>query len=202
MTELLRSLPPEENYSIHTDEKYRSRIKLFAPHGGCIEPCTAPVALTLAEGLFDSFVFYGSRKKDCFKMLHVTSIHYDEPACMRMISNAELGIAIHGCAGDETFLEIGGMHIPGRKSFESTLVSAGYIIRSADEGRRGEANKNFINMAKKGGIQIEMSAGFRKMLFPGYPRSVTRHPVHFSRFIHICRTWLREVELCVDRENE
>jgi len=67
MTELVRTLPARDNYTFHVDGSHKSRVKVFAPHGGCIEPCTEPIALSLAIDNFDCFVFSGMRKEGCFK---------------------------------------------------------------------------------------------------------------------------------------
>ena len=90
MTELLRTLPPKENYAISIDSSRNSKIKIFAPHGGCIEPATEPIALALALGSYDYYIFSGKRKEGCNRYLHVTSAHYDEPQCLRMADEAEV----------------------------------------------------------------------------------------------------------------
>jgi phage replication-related protein YjqB (UPF0714/DUF867 family) len=190
MTELLRALPAADNYSIQVDTRYQSRVKIFAPHGGCIEPCTGPIVLALADGRFDSFVFHGVRKKDCYRELHVTSTHYDEPACLSMASQADLAIAVHGCDGNDEFMEIGGANTVERESLAAAMNLLGYRLRPPGDQRRGEQPENFANRAKYGGIQIELSAGFRRMLFPGFPRAAVRHPANFPRFINSFRAWL------------
>ena len=111
MTELVSTLPARENYTIRVDSSHASKIKVFAPHGGCIEPCTGPIALALAKDNFDCFVFSGIRQKDCFKMLHVTSTRYDEPRCLAMAREAEVALAVHGCDGEEPFAQVGGGNV-------------------------------------------------------------------------------------------
>jgi phage replication-related protein YjqB (UPF0714/DUF867 family) len=190
MTELVGALAAGENYSLQIDTSYHSAVKIFAPHAGCIEPCTGPVALALAEGHFDLFAFHGTRKKDCFDTLHVTSARYDLPECVRLASEGELAVSIHGCAGKESFLEIGGGAADLAAELTELLVRNGFDARVPPLSRRGEDPGNFINKAKRGGIQIEMSEGIRRSLFPSYPRPLSRNPQLFASFIDCTRNWL------------
>src|SRR6516162_8474933 len=97
MRTLLSSLPPEGNYTFHIEKRYNSFIKLFAPHGGCIEPCTGVLVREIAGDRWDYFIFQGIRKKDCFRTLHVASTNYDEPQCCSLALSATLAVSIHGC---------------------------------------------------------------------------------------------------------
>ena len=54
--------------------------------------------------------------------------------------------------------------------------------------------KNFINRCTRAGVQLELSSGFHRNLFPGFPRETQTHPMEFPRFIGIVRAWLLEVE--------
>ena len=194
MQRLLQELPAAENYSIQVNASRRSRVKLFAPHGGCIEPCTGPIVAALADAGFDSYIFQGVRRKDCYRTLHVTSVHYDEPACLELVATSELAVAIHGCDGEEAFIEVGGGNTAFRELLERRLNAQGYKLRRPPAARGGEDPANFVNRARQRGIQLELSAGFRRMLFPGFPRVVTRHPEHFPAFLDTMWKWLAEVE--------
>ena len=194
MTELVRTLPARENYAIQVDSSHASKIKVFAPHGGCIEPCTGPTALALAKDNFDCFVFSGIRKKDCFKMLHVTSTRYDEPRCLAMAREAEVALAVHGCDGEEPFAQVGGGNVDLVQNLISYLNELGYSADPASADLKGEDERNFINLSRKKGIQVELSAGFRRNLFPAFPRSIQRHPEEFPRFIASMRSWMLGIE--------
>ena len=194
MSELLARLPARDNYDLRVDLSRRSKVKVFAPHAGCIEPCTGQVVVALALDRFDYFLFNGKRKKDCFKTLHVTSTHYDEPQCVAMARDAEVAIAVHGCDGDESFIQVGGGN--GRLASDLTeyLIVSGYQIAHRSQNLKGENRENFVNFSRRGGIQLELSAGFRRELFPGFPRSLQRHPAEFPRFIGFMRAWMESTE--------
>ncbi len=187
-------LPAENNYAIQSDVSRGSKVRLFAPHGGCIEPCTGPIVLAIAAENVDYFVFNGVRKKDCFKTLHVTSTHYDEPQCLRMTEESEVGIAIHGCDGEKSFIEVGGGDRDLASQLAEYLKARGFTVISASQARKGEDGRNFINRAKRGGVQLELSAGFRKSLFPDFPRATRRNPQTFPAFIEAMRVWISSIE--------
>jgi len=194
MTELLSTLPARDNYTIHVDGSHASKVKIFAPHGGCIEPCTGPIALALAIDDFDCFVFSGVRKKDCFKTLHVTSTHYDEPRCLAMVQEAEVALALHGCDGDDAFAQVGGGNEELVRKLSGYLIGLGYSVVPVSGKLKGEDQRNFINRARQKGIQLELSAGFRRNLFPSFPRSIQRHPEEFPKFIESMRSWMLGIE--------
>ncbi len=201
MSDLLRNLPSRDNYEIFADRSRRSKLKLFAPHGGCIEPCTSQLTAAIAASLFDSYVFSGMRKKDCYRNLHVTSTHYDEPQCVEMAAEAEVALALHGCDGEETFAQIGGGNAELASDLLRRLNDLGYTAIRPSEHLRGIEEANFINRARQGGVQIELSVGFRRMLFPGFPRSLQRHPSEFPRFVEAMRSWALLVEGKLESES-
>ena len=194
MQALLSNLPPEENYFLHTVDDRASRVKLFAPHGGCIEPCTGSLVSEIAGTSFDYFIFQGARSKDCYRTLHVTSTHYDEPNCQRMARNADLAIAIHGCESSDNFIEIGGGGGEYVLLLGEHLQHCGYRLVQAPVHRKGESSLNFINLAQRGGVQLELSAGFRMSLYPAFPKHLQRHPTELLRFVHAMRDWIERIE--------
>jgi len=194
MTELLLRIPPEENYSIVVVNDRSSRVKLFAPHGGCIEPCTGRIVSELAGGDFDYYLFRGIRRRDCHATLHVTSVNYDEPACVRLIGDASMALSVHGRGSEEAIIEVGGGNTRQSDTLRELLVREGYPVGPGTAGLRGMDPKNFVNRCALAGVQLELSAGFRKSLFPGFPRESQTHPVEFHRFIGLVRGWLLALE--------
>ena len=194
MTSLLAALPARENYVFNIGRSFRSKVKIFVPHGGCIEPCTEPLALAVANGLFDHFAFRGVRKKDCFRTLHVTSTHYDEPQCISMARESGIAVAFHGCDGAEELIQIGGGNTTYAQELRTLLCGKGYPAVAASRGILGEDDRNFINLAAMKGLQLEFSAGFRKRLFPSFPGSLQRHPTDLPAFVEVLRGWLVDIE--------
>jgi phage replication-related protein YjqB (UPF0714/DUF867 family) len=190
MRELLDAVPPADNYTFHIDRRFHSAVKIFAPHGGCIEPCTSPVALALAAGQYDCFIFNGIRKKECFKTLHVTSSRYDEPQCAEMAAEAEIAVSVHGCNDVDVQLKIGGGNTEAATALTDFLRSRGVNTARPEGDLLGVHHDNFINRAKRGGIQLELSVGLRQRLFPSFPRSSQKDPLQFSSFVDAVREWL------------
>ena len=198
MTTLLAELPEDGNYVLHAEESHQSCVKLFAPHGGCIEPGTDQLVVALAAAEFDYFLFRGRRKEKCYRTLHVTSARYDEPNCLRMVGEAMLAVSVHGCDSRNEFIEIGGSHVSAARDLRAHLSRAGYAAVFPADGRRGEQADNFVNRARGGGIQLELSTGFRATLFPGFPRTDQRHPTTFREFVTCVRAWLLETKERID----
>jgi phage replication-related protein YjqB (UPF0714/DUF867 family) len=195
MVELLTHLPSAGHYEIQCHDGRRSGLKLFAPHGGCIEPCTGGLVVELAGDEFDYYVFRGMMKENCFRNLHVSSTRYDEPTCRRMAGEALLAIAVHGCSSEREFIEIGGGNGELSALLQTRLQQQGLPAVHATGRRSGEDPKNFINCARYQGVQIELSAGFRRTLFPEFPSMRQRHPANVRLFLDAVRPWLRSMEL-------
>ena len=194
MTELLAHLSPDHHYQIQYNNTHNSRVKLFAPHGGCIEPCTGNIVIEIAGERFDYYVFRGIMKKNCFDTLHVPSTRFDEPRCQQMASQAFVAFGIHGCDGEKEYLEIGGGNKALATSLHDCLVEEGYHAIYAPKGRKGEGERNFVNLARHKGVQLELSSGFRKSLFPDFPRTLQRNPKTIQRFISAIQQWLHFIE--------
>jgi len=194
MEELLAAVPSRDNYSFHIETKYQSKIKLFAPHGGCIEPCTSHIVMSLATGTYDSYIFNGIRKKECFKNLHVTSTNYDEPHCLMMARDSEMAISVHGCNDSDDHIQIGGGNKAAAAKLADCLTTNGYVVVTPSDDLQGANPKNFINLSRRKGIQLELSVGFRKNLFPSFPKSIQKDPKQFDRFIKTMRNWLDEMD--------
>ena len=193
MTAMLSSVG-QNNYEFEISASKNSSIKLFAPHGGCIEPGTAPVVRELASDRYDYYIFRGLlRGGGCRKLLHVKSTHYDEERCQSMARSALFSLSVHGCRGKESRIEIGG----GNEKLATHLfnsIQSAYPVALAPAERDGRNPLNFINQSRCQGVQLELSEGFRQSLFLGYPRSMRGNPRTFPEFIHTLRDWLRTIE--------
>ena len=116
-----------------------------------------------------------------------------------MASTATVAVAIHGCDGDKSFVEVGGGNVEGVASLHKHLIDAGYPSLLAPILRSGRSERNFINLAQQKGVQIELSVGFRRSLFPGFPNTMQRTPGEFKRFVRCMYTWLLELEKQFER---
>jgi len=194
MSELLRAVPARGNYEIQHDDSGSTRVKLFAPHGGCIEPCTGALVRVIAAGRTDFFVFRGMRRKDCYGTLHVASANYDEERCRAMAHSAEVAVAIHGCDGRESFIEVGGGNAALASRLRQDLDGKGFPARPASDRRKGEDARNFINLSRHKGVQLELSVGFRRSLYADFPRTLQANPVALRSFVQAMQDWIQEVE--------
>jgi len=194
MTELLSLFPSDGDYEIQFNISRNTNIKLFAPHGGCIEPCTGTLVMEIAGESFDYYVFHGMMKKNCFQTLHVSSTQFDEPRCQQMARQALVAVAIHGCEAEKEFVEIGGANRKLVTSLRNHLIAQGFPTVFATKNRKGEDERNFINLARHKGLQLELSSGFRKSLFPDFPRTLQRNPKTVRLFISAMQKWLHSVE--------
>lgn len=194
MSELVERLPPEGNYEFRLEESRGSRVKLFAPHGGCIERCTDRLVHEIARGDLDYFIFLGKRRTRCYETLHVTSTHYDEPRCLDMARRSEVAVAIHGCSGNARFIEVGGGNPRLVSGLRACLQHAGYRARVGPPSRRGADERNFINLARSGGVQMELSAGFRRSLFSRLSPALEPDPTALRAFVGVVRGWLLQLE--------
>lgn len=85
-----------------------TKVLIVAPHGGNIEQGTTEATKALAEkGNYDYFSFEAIRPKNNTE-LHVTSTHYDDPTLNQMIKNRTATISIHGAAGTDQIIYLGG----------------------------------------------------------------------------------------------
>jgi|GEM_PF-4157197 len=141
---------------------------------------------------WDYFIFRGIRAKDCYATLHVTSENYDEETCVNMAKSAVLAVSIHGREVMRSRIEVGGGSLLAPRLLEY-FQKLGYPAVSASDHASGKGARNFVNLAEKGGIQVELTRGFRKYLFSEYPKRPKPKP-EFDRFIKDLKAWLIETE--------
>lgn len=194
MKSLLAAIPAKGNYKFEICSERQSAIKLFAPHGGCIEPGTRRIVQSLAGETWDYYIFRGTRKnRECHQTLHVSSESYDEVRCMDMARKAILAIAVHGRTGEDPRIEVGG----GSREFAFLLCellrSHGFPAQPAPVAMNGQGPRNFVNFAVQRGIQLELTNGFRRSLFSNYPARPKPNR-EFGRFITVVSDWMVGIE--------
>ena len=164
--ELSRSETEDIDYRIVSTDRGTS-LAILAIHGGAIEPGTSEVASALADKLKAScYLFEGIKPKNNGS-LHITSTAFDEPAGRSLAEKADTILSIHGCSGDESeFAYIGGLNEHIKERIKEALHSAGYLAEQAPTHLLGESKENIVNRCQTGkGVQLELSAAFRKSLF-------------------------------------
>lgn len=143
-----------------------TKVLIVAPHGGNIEQGTTEATKALAQkGNYDYFSFEAIRPKNNTE-LHVTSTHYDDPTLNQMIKNRTATISIHGAAGTNQIIYLGGPRSTLRDEMETQLKSSGFTVMVPPDYIGGVKKNNFINREENNtGVQLELTTALRKAFF-------------------------------------
>ncbi|WP_226859633.1 poly-gamma-glutamate hydrolase family protein [Staphylococcus capitis] len=143
-----------------------TKVLIVAPHGGNIEQGTTEATKALAKkGDYDYFSFEAIRPKNNTE-LHVTSTHYDDPTLNQMIKNRTATISIHGAAGANQIVYLGGPRSTLRNEIETQLKSSGFTVMVPPDYIGGVKKNNFINREENNtGVQLELTTALRKAFF-------------------------------------
>ena len=159
--ELLRHEVEGEDF-VRTVRVRNTGIAVIVPHGGKIELGTSEIARRIAGDRHGLYLFEGIKDSDNSD-LHITSDRFDDPACLKVIRNCPVVIAIHGKGGSASSIQYGGLDECGRDLVRKRLAEAGIRADSdADPSLMGRSPNNICNRGRrKMGIQLEMRRGLR-----------------------------------------
>jgi phage replication-related protein YjqB (UPF0714/DUF867 family) len=166
-----------------------SGIAILSIHGGDIEPGTSDIADAIA-GSEHTFYSLEGLKQAGNKVLHITSTLFDEPVALEIVCHSEIIISIHGCAGAEPVVQVGGRDLELRDRIYDGLCLAGFIATEAAQTRfEGVHLANICNLCGRGmGIQIEISRELRRRMFRNLTPEGRKHPTpSFHGFIRAVR---------------
>jgi len=165
-----------------------SRIAIIAPHGGGIEPGTSEIATALANETFSLYTFDGI-KRSGNSVLHITSVSFDDPVCLKLVEASDIIVTIHGCAGKTELVHIGGLSQELMALVSNSLSKSGFNVNLESKDYPGENSKNICNRGLSGkGLQIEINEGLRQQMFKGLrqrERKITT--LVFERFVSAIR---------------
>jgi phage replication-related protein YjqB (UPF0714/DUF867 family) len=167
-------------------------LLVLAPHGGGIEPGTSEIADAVAGEQFSFYAFEGLLPKGNGR-LHITSHRFDEPQCLALLQHAKGVVAIHGEDSATPAIFVGGRHCAMRERVSVALVAAGFPAKAQPEpGLQGIDPSNICNRAgDSGGVQLELSVGFRSLLFDSLSASGRKRPtLQFQAFANALRNAL------------
>ncbi len=165
-----------------------SGIAIIAPHGGGLEAGTSEIASAIAGRDLSLYCFDGIKQRGN-EVLHVTSIHFDDPACLALLSGAKAAVSIHGCSGEDMGIRLGGLDAGLKATVIPVLIDAGFVPLDDDAIYTGLDPANICNRAASGkGLQVELSRGLRRAMFIGLERTERAYttPV-FRRFVTAVR---------------
>ena len=148
------------DFEIVAVEKPNAIAAIIASHAGGIEAKTGTIAKAIAGIEYSLYCFEGM-KSSGNRILHITSQHFDEPKCLKLIEKHQRVISIHGCNEKKEKVYIGGLDDELIKILTSELSSVG-IIPEQSEKFLGKSPDNICNRGlTKKGVQFELSLQFR-----------------------------------------
>ena len=167
------------DFMIEIDDR-GSNYVVIAIHGGNIEFVTTKIAKAISA---ESHSFYSlvGLKKEQNRDLHITSTNFDEPKCINLINKCQTVISVHGKAGADKHLMVGGLNQDLIRMISSSLKAAGYKVLETSQKLSGILPQNVCNRClSRKGIQLEISRGLRD--------SLAADNVELSRFCEAVRS--------------
>jgi len=160
--DLIEHETAEADYEIRT-RRGQSGVAVLAIHGGNLQPGTTEIAAAIA-GTAHSFYSFVSLKPEIDQTLYVPSRQFNDPAALDMVRDADVVLSIHGCAGLEEFIQIGGADRDRIEAIAPALMREGFDVR--DDRSSGTHPENICNRGRTGrGVQLDLSRGLRNRLF-------------------------------------
>src|SRR5262245_21522323 len=148
-----------------------SGVAIVAPHGGGIEPGSSQIAVAIAGAEHSVYSFEGM-KPNGNSDLHITSVNFDEPRCVELVSLSDYVVTVHGLSGKNEAIDVGGLDQALRDSICAHLVSAEFAAQVIESGAHaGVDPRNICNRGRRGaGVQLEITRGLRHALTAQPPR--------------------------------
>ncbi|MEV4479539.1 poly-gamma-glutamate hydrolase family protein [Micromonospora coxensis] len=146
-----------------------SPLIVVAPHGGAIEPRTSEIASAIAGAEHTQCQFKGMLPAgQNFPRLHVTSTNWDVEECLILIRQRTHALSVHGMAGSDKTVHIGGRDTATGAELATALRAAGFtVVQPATGDVAGTLPENFVNKDADGaGVQLELTNALRMELFP------------------------------------
>ena len=162
-SDLSRAQIRGRDYEITVRRRPKSRIAVIAPHGGQIEDGTSEIARAVAGDDFHLYLFEGIRPWHNYTALHLTSTRFDEPECLDLISDCDHVIAMHGCAGSQPKVLLGGLDTTLKHRLANALGEASLAANTDGHKFPGLNPANIVNRGKRGmGVQLEITHPLRR----------------------------------------
>lgn len=150
------------DYRIRVQASRQSSIAVIAPHAGGIERDTSAVALAIAGGDLNLYLFEGLLPMHNHERLHLTSHRFDEPRCLALIADCDQVIAVHGCALTDARALLGGRDEGLKAALAVALRAAAIEVETEGHGFPGLHPDNICNRGRRGrGVQLELSDRLR-----------------------------------------
>lgn len=163
VTALARHKTEGVDYAVDVQAVPESGVAVVAPHAGFIDIYSGDIASGIAGNDLNLYKFRGIAPEKNLEELHVTSIHFDEPRCLALLSNMDVTVTVHGCKGDEPAVYLSGVDKKLQGVLKEAFNRAG--IRAETEGHAyttGDMPANICNKNRRGaGVQMEFTRALR-----------------------------------------
>lgn len=150
-----------------------SKVLVMSFHGGFVEPGTTELGAAISDKTYDFYTFMALKKGEMDEpsftssTLHLTSAHYDEPQLMKLVTEKDFCLGLHGFGGEEADFCVGGGNSEQRKVLVQKLSKSFPELKSCElccNPFNGVSIKNPINKCRLQGVQVEMSPKVRKKI--------------------------------------
>ena len=153
----------ERDYRIVQLRRAGSDVAIVALHGGSIEAHTSDIARDIAGQDFNLYLFEGLLKAGNFAALHLSSVLFDEPACLALLADCRRVVTVHGCGNAGEVVLMGGRDAGLRELIASSLHAHGVGCQDAPAGLDALDPRNVCNRGQGGvGVQLELSLDLRR----------------------------------------
>jgi phage replication-related protein YjqB (UPF0714/DUF867 family) len=160
--DLARAQTRGRDYRIVVERRPASPVAVIAPHGGGIENGTSELARAIAASDFSLYLFEGLRRSRNYTALHLTSRCFDEPQCLGLIAACPFVVAIHGCAGLEPGVLLGGLDAELCGALGAAIDAAGVSAQTSGHRFPAVHPNNVCNRGARGrGVQLEVTESLR-----------------------------------------
>jgi phage replication-related protein YjqB (UPF0714/DUF867 family) len=161
--DLCRAQRRGRDFEIHVRRRRASDIAVIAPHAGGTEDGTSEIARAIADDDLNLYLFEGLRPAHNYHALHLTSHLFDEPQCLELIAGCATVVAVHGCAGTEARVYLGGRDHALRDHLAAALRGGGVPAQTSGHRYPAARPDNVCNRGATGrGVQIELTHPLRR----------------------------------------
>ncbi len=153
------------DFEIEIRRRPSSPVAVVAPHGGRIEDGTSEIARAIAADDLNLYLLEGLRPSLNYRALHLTSHCFDEPECLELLRHCPFVVAIHGCAGRDQRVLLGGLDVALKERIAAALAAASLVAFGDDHAFPGLRPDNVCNRGARGqGVQIEITHPLRRSI--------------------------------------
>ncbi len=153
------------DFEIDVRRRPDSPVAVIAPHGGRIEDGTSEIARAIAADDFNLYLLEGLRPSLNYRALHLTSHLFDEPECVALVRECRFVVAIHGCAGREQRVLLGGRDAVLKDAIARSLAEQSLTAVVAGHRYPALRPENICNRGAHGqGVQLEITHSLRRSM--------------------------------------